>query len=134
MNALLEEAKNVSGLGYDSSEGESWEGIQDEPMHEVLDHEEEYIDEDRYTTVTVEEVDVTKEGLSKTVNESEDEDAKDQQKYKVTEASTKKGKKVWPKKLKKKKFRYETKTERKIARVKQKAGNKAHDSARRGDD
>jgi len=124
-------------LGYDSSadegEEESWEGIQDEPItRDVLDHEEEYIDEDRYTTVTVEEVDVTKEGLTKIGNDNEDSDRKE--KFKEKEVSTEKGKKIWPKKVKKKKFRYETKTERKVTRAKQKSGNKAKASARRGDE
>jgi ribosomal RNA-processing protein 17 len=44
-----------------------------------------------------------------------------------------KGKK-WPKKEKKKKFRYESKAERKVTRGKQKAGNKARADARRGGD
>lgn len=135
MNALLEEAKgaipSLGGGDESEDEGESWEGIQDDPM--PIDHEEEYIDEDRYTTVTVEEVDVTKDGMSKILNESEDEDAKGKEEVKEAESSTEKGKKTWPKKPKKKKFRYETKPERKLARAKQKSGNKAKASARRGD-
>jgi len=136
VNALLE--KDEAGLGSsdeDSDAGEeSWEGFGDEVvMREVLDHEEEYVDEDRFTTVTVEGVDVTKEGLKKTAEESEEEDAAEKEKYKEAESTTEKGKKIWPKKEKKKKFRYESKTERKMARAKQKSGNKAKASARRGD-
>lgn len=126
MNALLKEARAVPGLGFDSDEEEEeeeeegWEGI-DQLVQEVLDHEQEYIDEDRYTTVTVEEVDVTKQGLSKTVNGSEDEEPKDKEKDQKSNADTGKAKKVWPKKEKKKKFRYESKAERKLARAKQKS-------------
>lgn len=95
-----------------------------------MDHEEEYIDEDRYTTVTVEEVDVTKEGLSKTLDsEDEDEDAKVRERGKEVEGKEK-AKKIWPKKVKKRAFRYETKAERKLGRAKEKA--KA--TARRGED
>jgi len=43
-------------------------------------------------------------------------------------------KKVWPKKPRKQKFRYESKAERKFTRGKQKAGNKAKADARRGND
>lgn len=95
-----------------------------------MDHEEEYIDEDRYTTVTVEAVDVSKEGLTKVGEEdSSNETAEADPKPVEKEASKKK---VWPKKERKKKFRYESKAERKFTRTKQKAGNKARADTRRG--
>jgi ribosomal RNA-processing protein 17 len=110
---------------------EDWEGIKDvEPVIEAVepvDHEEEYVDEDRYTVVTVEAVDVTKDGLSKV-----EAVGSDTEKAPKLVERVEKAKKVWPKKPLKKKFTYETKTERKMARGKQKAGNKAKADARRG--
>ena len=67
VNALLpgraiEDAESSS----DEAEGEdgAWNGIEDAPV-EPIDHEAEYIDEDKYTTVTVEEVDISRDGISK---------------------------------------------------------------------
>lgn len=103
-----------------------------------IDHEAEYIDEDRYTTVTVEAVDISKEGLHRITDENEAEDDEGAAKTKppasaVSNVETN-TKKVWPKKTKKKKFRYESKAERKVTRGKQKAGNKVKADARRGRD
>jgi ribosomal RNA-processing protein 17 len=131
VNALLKTVEQESGeLG--SSEEDAWEGIQDdEPVVELVDHEEEYIDEDRYTTVTVEAVNISKEGLHKTGGgESNDETSKTEA-PKLVEAET--SGKTWPKKTKKK-FRYESKAERRITQGKQKAGRKARADARRGND
>lgn len=129
MNAILKEVSGV-GAGLESDEeGEVWGGIVDgETAEEVLDREEEYIDEDRWTTVTVEAVDVSKEGLKK-VADDEDEEVPN---LVVAGKSTKEEKKKWPKKEKKQKFRYESKAERKFTRGKQKAGNKARADARKG--
>ena len=74
VNALLRDVE----CGKGSEEDESWGGIEDEgdmvvKAVEVLDHEEEYVDEDRYTTVTVEAVDVSKDGLLKVVDEESDD-------------------------------------------------------------
>ena len=99
-------------------EEEDWPGI---------DHEQEYIDEDRYTTVTVEAVDVSKAGLQRVAEEHEEELVKD---YKPASDESKQ-KKQWPKKEKKQKFRYESKAERRATRSKQKAGNKAKADLRR---
>lgn len=125
VNSLLEDVRAPV-----EDEGE-WGGFEDELVVEAVDHEEEYVDEDRYTTVTVEAVDVSKEGLQKIVDEEESEDTLE------TEKPAEKGedgKKKWPKKPPKKKFRYESKAERKVTRGKQKAGNKARADARRGTD
>ena len=108
-----------------------WRGIEDDPVEvEVVDHEEEYIDEDKYTTVTVEAVGVSKEGLKKVVAE-DDESEKE---YAKPFEKDEKGKKVWPKKVRKKKFTYESRAERKFTKAKQKAGNKSRADARRGTD
>lgn len=136
VNNILKEAGT---LGYDAdetSDGEGWNGIEDDVPVVPIDHEEEYIDEDRYTTVTVEAVDVTKEGLQKVVDEEDSEAEKSEAKRKyesVADTSESSKKKVWPKKQPKKKFRYESKAERKVTRGKQKAGNKAKADARRSD-
>ena len=129
MNALLSEAENPKLFEEDDGE-DGWGGIADEPTKTVepIDHEAEYIDEDKYTTVTVEEVDVSKHGIVRTADEEEEEERlrleKEAKAKAAKEAAEKEaGKKVWPKK-KKQKFRYESKTERRITRGKQHASNK----------
>lgn len=128
VNALL---KDVNSAGTEEEEDDDeWGGIEeDRPVVEDVDHEEEYVDEDRYTTVTVEAVDVSKEGLVKVADEDSDEPPEADPKPAEKETS---GKKVWPKKPRKQKFRYESKAERRFTRGKQKAGNKAQADARRG--
>ena len=131
VNAILKEVSSV-GAGLDSDEeGEVWGGIQEEePVEmELLDREEEYVDEDRWTTVTVEAVDISKEGLKKVREEDDEEEVPE---LVVEKQDGKEEKKKWPKKEKKKKFRYESKAERKFIRGKQKAGNKARADARKG--
>ena len=53
----------MEDLGKESED--EWDGLsEDEAVpEEPIDHEEEYIDEDRHTVVTVEAVSVDKEGL-----------------------------------------------------------------------
>jgi ribosomal RNA-processing protein 17 len=128
---LLREAAG-SDAEENSEEDNTWNGIQDVPTVEPIDHEAEYVDEDKYTTVTIEAVDVSKEGLSR-ITQSDDSEEDTQEAPKLVE-NKEKPKKLWPKKPKKKKFRYETKVERKMSRAKQKSGNKAKADARRGND
>jgi ribosomal RNA-processing protein 17 len=137
VNALLKEHK-IPGLDSDSEESddEGWNGIADEPAVEPIDHEAEYIDEDKYTTVTVEEVDVSKDGLHRPADEEAEEKLRAEKaakaaKAKEEEEKNNQGKKVWPKK-RKQKFRYETKIERRLTRGKQHASNKAAAAERRG--
>ncbi|KAI0397262.1 nucleolar protein 12-domain-containing protein [Xylariaceae sp. FL0594] len=130
--------KKAAQAGYiDSEEGESsgddateeWGGFQDVPaaQTDLVDHEEEYVDEDRYTTVTVESVNVTKDGLTSSRPDEEDSAAEEQ---KATEKNAqalpeRRSKRDQPEKKKKKqKFRYETKLERQITNIKQKAKNR----------
>lgn len=101
----------------------------DEEVPALVDHEEEYIDEDKYTVVTVEAVDISKDGLQRVADEEEEVEREIKPVVKEEKA-----KKVWPKKPRKQKFRYESKAERKVTRGKQKAGNKAKAEARRGND
>ncbi len=127
VNKLLREAQHAGteDIGADES-GDEWDGIPDEVAEEPpLDREEEYIDEDRYTTVTIEAVNIDRDGIHKPRAESEDknsdEDAEGQSDKPGAEGSeTNKARKEFPKK-KKKKFRYETKLERSVAARKQRA-------------
>jgi ribosomal RNA-processing protein 17 len=115
--------------GSEEDESEEWDGFPDRPELEIIDHEEEYIDEDRYTTVTVESVNVSRDGLSKPELPGEDSDAEGKAAA-ATEAKED-SKPTRPKK-KKKKFRYESKIERQISNVKQKAKNSKSKARRTG--
>ncbi|KAI0408169.1 nucleolar protein 12-domain-containing protein [Xylaria palmicola] len=113
-----------------SSDGEAveeWGGFQDTPAQsDLVDHEEEYIDEDRFTTVTVESVNVSKDGLISSRpddEESADEEAGVEEKTQI-EPENRTAKDRHAPKKKKQKFRYETKLERQITNIKQKAKNK----------
>lgn len=145
VNAQLDLPGEVDELGSDDNEDteEGWHGVEEVPP---FDHEAEYIDEDKYTTVTVEAMDLSKNGLHKVEQESRKQDEADE----VAEAedkavamgpsnATKSYKRTWTKekpkdradKSKKKKFRYETKAERKFTRMKQGARNSREAKARR---
>lgn len=148
VNLLIREANVASDSSEQENEGEedSWDGI--EENHEPLvDHEDEYMDEDRFTTVTVEAVDVSKDGLQKAIGDEESEnrgsdtERPDIKPQRVTalqgRAGSEKAKRIWTKdppsgpRKRKKKFRYENKAERKATRYKEKAGNKAKSRARK---
>jgi ribosomal RNA-processing protein 17 len=125
-----------------------WDGISDNPAAALAkaireeDAEAEYIDEDRYTTVTVEAMG----GSSEDEDEEIDYAALDAAKASELHAKRNaKGKmKPWQKKdsegnivkankVKKKKFRYESKAERAVTNKKQKSKNaKAAKSRRDG--
>ncbi|KAI8935940.1 hypothetical protein NX059_007447 [Plenodomus lindquistii] len=139
VNRLVKQANGeISGLGIsgeDSSgddEEEEFQGFQ-EP--EPINQEDEYVDEDKYTTVTIETVGISKAGFSR----PGDEDA-DSRKHGDDDGGGEKKPekrvwtKAWPKsdkpKKKKVKFRYETKLERKAERMKQGAKKKKQREAR----
>ncbi|MCJ1393729.1 hypothetical protein MMC18_006605 [Xylographa bjoerkii] len=146
VNAMLRKADGqdeVSSSEEDGSNLKKADGISEDTN---IDHEAEYEDEDRHTTVTIEAVNVTKEGLQKSVDdhgsEDEVEDGLHTADGNATNELAQKGppikpKRVWTKerpgglKKKKKKFRYESKAERKATRYKEKSGNKAKAKARR---
>lgn len=107
---------------------DEWDGFPDKPDLDLIDHEEEYIDEDRYTTVKVESVSVSRDGLSRPdeIDDEAEEEARrkrEEAEKKAAEAKDKK-KPSWQKK-KKKKFRYESKIERQLTDRKQKAKSKS---------
>lgn len=133
--------------GNGSENEEEWEGFAEPP---AVDYEAEYIDEDKYTTVTVEEMDPSREGLYRsemadgsTASDDEAEEGGMQKKRareptagsgtKSEEAMVKKSqsaKSDKPKK-KKKKFRYESKEERRVAKMKERRSNQRKAQARR---
>ena len=145
VNSALKKLEGGSGGSEgDGSAEEEGSGV-GEREPEDADREDGYVDGDRQTTVTVEEVDVTRQGLQKrAADESEgsenegagggsDDDG--DSRGEPTKQHTKQ-KRAWTKdKLsgsrRKKKFRYESKTERKLTRLKERSGNKVKAKARR---
>jgi ribosomal RNA-processing protein 17 len=140
--AAIEDAE-----GHEGEDGpdEEWNGIS-EPTPPPIDHEAEYIDEEKYTTVTVEAMDVSKEGLFKAQQERDGQDSeKDgQAATKTNDTSTAENKKrPWTKnkpgdkdgmvqkRKKKRNFRYESKVDRKEARSRQKTKNSKQARERR---
>jgi ribosomal RNA-processing protein 17 len=145
VNALLRQAgleseDASSDQGDEGKENQEWEGLEDPPD---VDHEAEYIDEDRYTTVTVEAMDPSRTGLYNAEKEAQDGATGSEAKPEDTADSNGKrqGKRTWTKerpvkegqapKKKRKKFRYENKAERKLSRVKEKLKNSRQAKARR---
>ncbi|KAI1636911.1 nucleolar protein 12-domain-containing protein [Biscogniauxia mediterranea] len=146
VEAMLKEAQQagyIDGGDDDDGEGDSgdeageWGGFQDEPatQEDMVDHEEEYIDEERYTTVTVESVSVSKDGLfsSRPDEEEGEEDLDGDGEARAKEARStttstatagRRNDQSRPPKKKKQKFRYETKLERQISQKKERASNK----------
>lgn len=114
--------------GSQDDESDEWCGFPDQPNLELVDHEEEYIDEDRYTTVTVESVSVSRDGFEKPVirRDSDDSDGDDnkEQQGDIDTSKTKDSSASLKKKDKKKKFRYENKFDRKMTDQKQRSKNR----------
>jgi ribosomal RNA-processing protein 17 len=145
----------ISGLGNDSEEDDSEDDEEEEftgfQEPEPINQEDEYIDEDKYTTVTIESVGISRDGFSRPGDDDElaaaaaahkaDDDA-----VKETEEGKGKpeirrdanGKRIWTKerpktewpKKKKKKFRYESKADRKVTRYKEGAKKRKQKEAR----
>lgn len=137
VNALLLKAHTDiddinADAGLGSDEEEEFNGFDSDTAQEPqpIDQENEYIDEDKYTTITIESVDISKDGFEKQKVEGEEE---------KEEVKPVKEKRVWTKefpktkgtKKKKKKFRYESPADRKATRMKQGAKNRAAASARK---
>lgn len=116
VNRLLQESVAAGAVEQESDEDGEWDGFPDQPELDIVDHEEEYIDEDRYTTVTVESVSVTRDGLHKP--QVDDRDNEEDGKVEEPKDDKKAKSRREPKK-KKKKFRYETKFERQLTDKKQ---------------
>ncbi|KAK0727886.1 nucleolar protein 12-domain-containing protein [Lasiosphaeria miniovina] len=122
VHKLIREARTAGLDGSDSdSDGEEWQGLSDEGVpEEPLNREDEYIDEDRYTTVTVEAVSVDRDGLHKPTSKQDTGDQEAAAEDAQTDAA-KDGSRKRPRENtnKKKKFRYESKLERRITERKQ---------------
>ncbi|RMD44299.1 hypothetical protein DV735_g795, partial [Chaetothyriales sp. CBS 134920] len=125
--------------------------IRDERTHELEEHAE-YVDEDKYTSVVVEEMDVSREGLRRKADgDGAEEQGQDGQPAKSTQdgkakstqdgkgtASSKPASKHGQRrdgalkaKKKRKKFRYESKAERKVTREKERSKNRQQAKARK---
>lgn len=128
-------------------DGEEFAGLSDTAEDQLLPDDAEYIDEDKYTTVTVEAMGESEEDEEEAEQQGEDGrndvvgvpgkavDARDR-KDEVALKKAAEGKRPWAKdgdtkKVKKKKFRYESKAERAVSRHKQKSKNSAAAKARR---
>ena len=100
----------------ENGESEAWEGFPDQADLGLVGEEEEYLDEDRFTTVTVESVSISRDGLEKSaIRETEEPEHSTP---KTDDGDTAPDASQAPKK-KKKKFRYETKFERQLGQNKQ---------------
>lgn len=146
INAFIRKADGEVGASSsedDEVKEEAWHGIA-EPVD--IDHEAEYEDEDRHTTVTIETVDITRDGFQKVADANtsggdEDDEPQAEGAQAITgttnEGKPVKGKRIWTKerpegpKKKKKKFRYESKAERKLTRYKERSKNKAQAKSRK---
>lgn len=127
----------------DGEDDEEWDGVDEEPeTADIGGEEEEYVDEEKYTTVTVEAMpssttqhiddELELEGLAKKA--AAEEAAREREKAEKSRKLKPWEKPRWDGKEKKKKpkFRYETKAERAVGRMKAKSKNSKAASARRG--
>ena len=147
VNRLVKQANgDVVGLDESSDDDdekeEEFEGFT-EP--EPINTQDEYIDEDKYTTVTIESVGISRAGFSLPGDSPDPDphaDAANSEAAAAVQETTKGGHEVkrdengkriwtkerprteWPKKQKKKKFRYESKADRKVTRMKEGAKKK----------
>ncbi|KAK1237580.1 hypothetical protein MKX07_006708 [Trichoderma sp. CBMAI-0711] len=127
----VDDTEEQSGEEAEANDGE-WDGFPDRPNLDIVDHEEEYIDEDRYTTVTVESVSISRDGLERPEKPQEKAEEEDQ-KGDADKAPQEQSKGPARPKKKKQKFRYESKIERQLTERRQKAKSKAKSKARRSE-
>ncbi|KAH0493734.1 hypothetical protein TgHK011_000387 [Trichoderma gracile] len=126
----VDDAEEQSSEEAEANDGE-WDGFPDRPNLDIVDHEEEYIDEDRYTTVTVESVSISRDGLERP--EKPKEKTEEDQNEETNNAPQEQSKAPARPKKKKQKFRYESKIERQLTERRQKAKSKAKSKARRSE-
>ena len=151
VNAAMEDFEgNLAGKGSEDEEVGEEDGVSEAEEDDdgggegrlggVGRREAEYMDEDKYATVTVEEVEVSKEGM-KTIGDDEEEDVDDASTSGLskgraangrgTTAKNTKKKALTKPKIRKKKFRYESKGERLHTKQKQRLGKKARAEKRK---
>ena len=137
VNVMMPNSRADVAETSDQEDSEGSDHWKDAPQKTAVDHEAEYADEHRYTTVTVEAVDATKDGLRKLADEGTENEAATLAHQDVPRKveDIKKTKRAWSKQppitKRKKKFRYESKAERKVTRHKERSGSKAKASLRR---
>ncbi|KAL8703115.1 MAG: hypothetical protein Q9201_003706 [Fulgogasparrea decipioides] len=141
VNATVTDAEGtIRHPGSNDDSDEQWTGIE---VPADIDREDDYLDEDLHTVVTVEAVDVSRDGLQRRHDESdgESEDAAgpdDLQAKRGGLVNCKRNQHPKPNdslgrqsKKRKKKFRYESKAERKVTMLKERSGSKAKARAQR---
>lgn len=138
-----EKGDSSDGDGSNLERNEAPVAVEQHVEEEPERREDEYIDEEKYTTVTVEPMEESQGGEeSDASDEAEGKDGAEASKAGNDERDAKDTvvpkKRIWTKKpqhgkprKRRKKFRYETKIERKAGRSKQKAKNTAAAKARR---
>ena len=115
------------------AEDDEWEGFHDSVALESPNHEKEYIDEDRYTTVKIEAVTVDRDGLHGPDTSTEDEENVFEESKEEANGQTKPAKSRNAQARKKKKFRYESPADRKMNRAKERAKKSKQARIRRGE-
>lgn len=133
VNALVRsKAGNNSSVDEAEATDGEWNGIQEQPAQ---NQEAEYTDDDRFTTVTVEAVDVSRDGFQRSSEAQEHDDISPEDSGGISQHQTTGSETLAhggtlnkrPRersKKKKKKFRYESKAERKLSRYKEKSKNR----------
>ncbi|KAL9096193.1 MAG: hypothetical protein Q9165_001716 [Trypethelium subeluteriae] len=148
MNGHADSNEEKAGDASKPDGREEWEGFE-EPLE--INRVDEYIDEDKYATVTVESVNVSKDGLHVAMEENDgasddddndhvvESDAEEKDRGRDSSNGKTQKKRIWTKEKpagnkpkKRKKFRYEGAAERKAAMQKQKARSSKTAKARRG--
>lgn len=118
----------------DESDTEEFRGFEEDPP--PIDKTDEYIDEDKYATVTIKELDSARDFVEDSADEAKGETVDDTDKEAPDKDSDAKRKQLHdtrrPKKVhKKRQFRYESKTERQATRRKNSKKNAEAAQARR---
>jgi ribosomal RNA-processing protein 17 len=146
MQPIIQQNSKVDGDSDSAESSDDGDGMEaTEVVPEKVDHEAEYVDEDKYTSVVIEEVGVDRDGFVQ-ASDSDGNAGADEMNTQATadtkpDADQKSTKRKWihdkprkpgsaPKK-KRQKFRYESKAERRAERDKQRAKNSKQAKARR---
>lgn len=133
-NPDLSEATSGDEQQEDGAD-DGWGGDEEVPAVDVTD---EYVDEDKFTTVTIEAMDDDLRNPQTAEEEAAEEARSKAAAQKGARELAVKKNRAWQKgktdvKVKKKKFRYESKAERKQGRQKQKSKNAAAAKALKGE-
>jgi ribosomal RNA-processing protein 17 len=144
MQPIIQQEREAAA-GSDGTGGSEDESTVEEALPEKVDHQAEYVDEDKYTSVLIEEVGVDRDGFIKADDSNNDEKPagahlqSDAQPHETKQQIISKRKWTIDKprkpglapKKKRQKFRYESKAERKVEREKQRSKNSKQAKARK---